>query len=128
MVYTSYYGKVKNISEDIKRISIALHPPSGIAYYIHGDCSILFPNKETLSKYKYNTVFNKKFTEIDYEKEYRKKLNKINAENLIDYLYKKYDTKDIVFVCYEKSGDFCHRNILRAWLNENGIPCEEWNE
>lgn len=27
-------------------------------------------------------------------------------------------------LCWERSGN-CHRHIVRSWLNENGIECEE---
>lgn len=30
-----------------------------------------------------------------------------------------------IMLCYCKKGNFCHRNILREWINENGIECEE---
>ena len=26
---------------------------------------------------------------------------------------------EVIFLCYEKSDDFCHRHILREYLNEN---------
>ena len=33
--------------------------------------------------------------------------------------------KDSIFLCYEKTGDFCHRHIVSSWLSENGIVVEE---
>ena len=37
--------------------------------------------------------------------------------------------QDIVLVCYEKSGDFCHRYLVADWLSKNlGIEVKEWTE
>ena len=33
----------------------------------------------------------------------------------------------LVLLCYEKSGDFCHRHLFAAWLKEKaGLEVEEW--
>ena len=34
--------------------------------------------------------------------------------------------KDIALICYEKPGEFCHRNIVREWLKEFGYKVEEY--
>ena len=35
-------------------------------------------------------------------------------------------SKDIILICYEKPGDFCHRHLVADWLKENGIDCIEF--
>lgn len=37
--------------------------------------------------------------------------------------------KDIVLLCYEKPGRFCHRHILAAWLTDTlGLEVSEYND
>ena len=38
-----------------------------------------------------------------------------------------WENKDfhIVLTCYEKPGDFCHRNLVAEWLTKAGIPVKE---
>jgi hypothetical protein len=31
----------------------------------------------------------------------------------------------LVFLCFEKPGEFCHRRVLADWLESVGIPCPE---
>lgn len=31
----------------------------------------------------------------------------------------------LVLVCFEKSDDFCHRNIVSKWMRENGVMARE---
>lgn len=35
------------------------------------------------------------------------------------------DDCHIALVCYEKSGDFCHRHIVADWLNQAGYDVKE---
>ena len=35
---------------------------------------------------------------------------------------------NMILLCYEKSGDFCHRHVLADWLEENfGYRVEEYD-
>lgn len=52
-----------------------------------------------------------------FEKEYRKQvLNKLNPQKVYDEL-----GEDAIILCWEKPQDFCHREIVADWLEEN-IP------
>ena len=33
---------------------------------------------------------------------------------------------NIILLCYEKPGDFCHRHLVADWLKENGVDCNEF--
>ena len=33
--------------------------------------------------------------------------------------------KDIILLCYERPSEFCHRQLVREWFNNNGFKCEE---
>lgn len=35
------------------------------------------------------------------------------------------DDVAVIFLCYEKSSDFCHRKLFAKWLNNAGYECEE---
>ena len=35
--------------------------------------------------------------------------------------------KQITLLCYEKSADFCHRQLVSKWLQEYNISCSEYN-
>lgn len=37
---------------------------------------------------------------------------------------KKYD--GCVLLCYERAGEFCHRNIVASWLRYNGYDATEF--
>ena len=53
-------------------------------------------------------------------------------------LYKEHKpTHDIILLCYEKPGDFCHRHLVADWINdwykkvgldEMGAKVEEWSK
>lgn len=55
-------------------------------------------------------------------------LNNLNAKDVareLQAMAGMLGKQDIVLLCFEKSSDFCHRHVLRDWLNNNGIQCEE---
>jgi hypothetical protein len=67
-------------------------------------------------------------SDAEYTKRYRKKLDG-NKEEILKTM-KAFDSSQFqgratIMLCYCKKGNFCHRNILREWINENGIECEE---
>jgi predicted secreted protein len=122
MIYTTYFAKLKKLPEDIVPISIALYSPKGVDIIKYPK---LFPSTNTLSKWK--SLDRNQFSEEDYVKEYIKYvLEKLDPlETAIELKYKA-GNSNIALVCYEKSGEFCHRNIVSKWFIDNGIPCEEW--
>lgn len=101
MIYTSYFGNIKNIPENIIPISISLYTPSGINIEIENQ---LAPTKAILHKYKED------FNEDDYISDYKSYLRSINLKSIIKNLLK--DRKDVALCCYESTNDFCHRHIL----------------
>ena len=71
------------------------------------------------------TFFSKKADQIDevqYEKQYRERvLSKLDPQKIYDTL------KGQVLLCWESPGEFCHRRIVAAWIEENlGIEVPEW--
>ena len=109
MINTSNFAKSKRYPKDCL-ISIARWQPKGANLRSYPD---LFPDEGTLRRYKING------DEKQFEKEYRQKLAGLHPAQVAGDLDGK------ILLCYEKSDAFCHRHIVRSWLNANGFPCEE---
>lgn len=120
MIYTTYFAKLKKLPLGIIPISICGKAPdwyNGIQY------KKLAPSYNLLMTWKQNH-------DDDYyiERFNREVLGRLDKDSVIKELYKLSEGKDIALVCYEKSGDFCHRYLVSEWLNEFGIECKEWSE
>lgn len=123
MIYTSYYAKLKKIPKDIEPISISRYKPKGVSIFSYPSFR---PSDELLSWWK-----NCKQTEEDKKKyidEFSEKLNSLDIEKVKNDLNKLSCGRDVVLLCYEKSEDFCHRQLVAEWLRSKGEPCEEWSE
>lgn len=46
-------------------------------------------------------------------------LDKLNATEIFEKIKKLSNGKDVVLLCYEKEGDFCHRHLVADWLSLN---------
>ena len=122
MFYTSYFAKMKSIPEGMIPISICAKAPdwyNGLQY------KRLAPTYDTLMRYKSNGD-----TE-EFERDYKSQvLSKLNiddvVEELVDLVY-DVDTRfnSICLLCFEKSGDFCHRHLVAEELKKYGYDCEE---
>lgn len=117
MLYTSYFSSKKY---DInKSISIALWTPS---WYLEKVVDSIYyslqPSKFLVTEFKVGNL-----SQEDYACYYfaiLENLRKVTPEKVCK------DLKDgMVMLCYEKSNEFCHRHLVRKWLNEAGFECEE---
>lgn len=120
-IFTSYYGRVKDLPKNVFCVSISLSMPKDISI---PRIFPLMPSWDILNEYK-RTGDKVRYTER-YEKEI---LSKFSVERLVEYLNnlsKKHEDKDICLLCYEKSSDFCHRHIVSKWLRDKGIDCKEY--
>ena len=121
MIYTGYYAKVKNYKENgIEPVAISGKVPDFFEGTTYPDFA---PRYETLQRWK-----NKEITNEGYTKEYKAYLNTLNKEE-VEFDFQPYNTEenDCVLLCYEKSGDFCHRHVLADWLEENfGFKVKEY--
>jgi len=119
-IYTSYFANGKNIDESIIQISIARWSPK----WFEGARMVqLAPSSKTLQLFK-DRIINKE----EYKDRYMQKLHKFfsNPQEVFNCLRTQWDDKDVALLCYEKSGDFCHRHILAKWLSKGlGIEIEE---
>ena len=137
MIYTSYFGKLKKLPTNIIPIAICGKSPdwfNGIEYKkLAPKYSFFSEWKETKDDEYYVNCFNEQV------------LKPLNAENVIEELYNSlsddikyflnicncqpWDNPNvhIALMCYEKPGDFCHRNLVAEWLNKNGYEVKEFD-
>ena len=112
MIHTSYFANIKNL-KNRKLISISQITPHWAD--ISGEYKALAPTKSILFGYK-----NEEISDEEYTKRYREEvLSKLDPRKVYD------DLNGSVLLCYEKRGDFCHRNIVSDWLLENGFKSKE---
>lgn len=116
MIYTSYYAKLKKLPNTIIPIGISIGKPKGINILWYPK---LQPTHKILYKYKLDK------NEAEYEKEYVKCiLSTLHPNTVKNELMELSNGNDVCLMCYEKG--FCHRRIVTKWLQEHGIPCEEY--
>jgi hypothetical protein len=134
--YTSYYANMKNIPANYLCVGISRvcpewlidnEPPNFL--FVRGN--ILAPSSELLSDMKSG-----KITEDEYTERYKEQIHKTFSNNhfftdfdgWIESMEEQFEDKyeAIVFLCYEKPSDFCHRHILREMFNyEYHVRCDE---
>lgn len=142
MLFTSYYGQMKKFPSNFIPVSISLWKPK---WYTGAHYPALAPTKEILSTWKANHKNNEKYWEKWYTEQFEKQiLRGVDAEELLHNMVLTCLSKEalstlnskaqeiqeseevhVVFLCYEKDGDFCHRSLVSEWLCENKIPCKE---
>ena len=121
MIYTSYFGNLKNIGDEMVPIAICGKSPN----WYHGP-----EYKKLAPKYKFFMEWKENHDNSFYIEHFNTEvLNCLNPDTVVSELEAIRDDvnncEDIVLLCYEKPGDFCHRHIVADWLNEHEIPCEE---
>ena len=121
MIYTSYFAKLSKLPANITPIAICGKSPEwykGIQY------------KKLAPKWSFFSVWKQTHDNEYYIKHFNEEvLNTLNVETVIKELYSlagKNQDNDIVLICYEKPGDFCHRHLVANWLTRNGYPVEEY--
>lgn len=80
----------------------------------------LAPSVNTVLRYKGDK------DEAAYAERYMLRFATLYAPDLVQQLERISGGADVALCCYEKPGDFCHRNLVAAWLRKNGVECEEW--
>jgi len=113
MILTSYFANHRNFIPERKKVSISRITPS---WFEADEIALeLAPSKKLLFDYKEGGV-----SEEEYIRRYKEEtLSKLNPFEIAQ----KYNNS--IFLCYEKTGDFCHRHIVSEWLEENELLIEE---
>jgi hypothetical protein len=83
-------------------VAISIYPPEGFRGKHYPK---LAPTKKALDRYRKDG--NKKAYIKSYEKDV---LSKLNPEQVWEEL------KDNTILCYEPSGEFCHRHLVAEWF------------
>lgn len=103
-IYTGYFARQKQYKEaGLTLISIARSARyfSGLSY------KDLAPTWEMIND-----------PEEIYIPKYRAILSKLDPYNVISNLKGISGNNDVILLCHEKIGSFCHRNLVAQWLNE----------
>lgn len=119
MIYTGYYAKLKKYEEKgLLPISIAGKAPQ---FYTGVQYKKFAPSWDIFSKWKSGEISNGQYTER-FKKEVLGKLDKAQIKSYLNSF-----ENDIILLCYEKSGDFCHRHIVAKWIeDELGLKVQEY--
>ena len=135
MIYTSYFAQIKNFPENVIPIAICGGLPqwySGLWY------KKLAPKYKFFMEWKEN--HDNEFYIEHFNKEVLEPLEKVIVLNEIQLLIPKEiraemdapvwrsESVHVALICYEKPGDFCHRNLVADWLREDGLEIEEWHK
>jgi hypothetical protein len=113
-IHTSYYANIKNIPEDYILVSISGGLSESLRSKVHIQDKRLAPTYNLFQKYKNGG------SEEDYIKEFQEEvLNKIDINDILREYSLKYGAMSrIVFLCYEKPEDFCHRQLVAEHIQE----------
>jgi NTP pyrophosphatase (non-canonical NTP hydrolase) len=116
-IYTSFYDNLKYLPEDVVPISIAGEAKD---WYKGDEYKKLAPKLWFFKQWK-KTLDNDFY--IEHFKE--EVLDVLDVKKVIEDLMKISGGKDIVLLCHETPGKFCHRHLVAKWLMENGYDVIE---
>lgn len=117
MIYTSYFGNYRKFPQNYTPISIAGKPPEDY----HGlEYKTLAPPYKVFAEYKND------WDEEKYVRGYKAQvLDNLNQPDVVRELEQLAHSNNIILLCYEKKGKFCHRTLVAEWLQEYGYEvCE----
>lgn len=121
MIYTSYFGAIRYLPKDVVPIAICGKSPDNWKG---------FQYKKLAPKFKFFMEWRKNHDNDFYIEHFNNEvLSKLDPDKVVQELYeligKENKDKDIVLICYEIPGDFCHRHLVAQWLSTYGYPCVE---
>ena len=112
MFYTGYYA----LTAKYKSAGLYTAGISGAVPQFYDGPRILefAPRKEMFNRWKNGEIDN-----FGYHEEYVKYLDSLDKKDVRETLDELKEHGDVIFLCYEKTGVFCHRHILADWLENN---------
>ena len=119
-IYTSYYGAMRRLPANITPISISVSKPKFFEGLVYPP---LAPKWNMVSDYKADGD-TQKYT----ERFKREILSVLNPNQVAAELAALAQNDSVCLLCYEKTGDFCHRNIVAEWFRRAGINCTEFQQ
>jgi len=118
MIYTGFFDKIDAYEkEGLTPVSIAGRAPENY----HG-----FEYRKLAPKYDWwKKWHDERLSENWYNNMYQQTvLDKLSARDVYDDLHRL--GENVVLLCYEESGQFCHRNLVADWFEENGFRVQEY--
>lgn len=113
-IYTGYYGNMRAY-QGMTCVAISLSVPKWL--------SAPLSNIRELNPKPWMLHMEKE----QYTEAYNRILAKLSARKIIDFINTVSDGKPVVLLCFEKPCDFCHRELVAAWLNrELGLDVQEY--
>lgn len=138
-LYTSCYSSFEKIPKDFLCIGISRYIPkelqtTEILNFLYTPNSILAPSEVLLKDMKEGRISNEEYT-VRYFQELGQNIKKLGFSSSNEYFAKMISEferdssnwQGIVFMCYEKPQEFCHRHLLSALMRKNGIDIREWS-
>lgn len=118
MIYTTYFANLKNIqiTNHDRIFSIANSQPKNMNLQ---RLEILIPHYQLVFDYKNGDI-----TDLEYIEEYNKQLAFNDNLNFLSVFNTNYN---VFLVCWEHPKKFCHRHLVRNFLNHKNIQCEEYD-
>ncbi len=113
---TSYFAQVDKINNPL---SISGKSPD---WYLGPEYKLLAPKWSFFNDYKKG-----KINEDGYTQQYNELvLSELDARQVYDAIINQFG-EDVVLLCYEKPGDFCHRRLVARWFeDELSVVVPEW--
>lgn len=131
MIYTSYFAKMKKFPENFYPVAICQYPPK---WYTGPVYKKLAPTWDILREYKESNKSEKEKQERYLERFRGEILSKVpEVSQMVRELervagIKQDSNTHIVLLCFEKTGDFCHRNEVASYFTERGVCVREATE
>ena len=70
-------------------------------------------------------LFGRDLEPEDFTRLYRHRLHQRTRRVLAELQELREGYGDVCLLCFEPADRFCHRHVLRAWLQEHGVLVEE---
>ena len=120
MIYTGYFAKVKQYENaGLTTVSISGKAPS---FYKGPEYKGLAPRWQMFNDWKKGKIDNFGYTQLFNQ--YLETLDKESVKRALESF-----GENVVLLCYEKPGDFCHRHLVADWLEANfGWRVDEYDQ
>ena len=127
MIYTSYFGNIKNLQSrpGLEFISIAGKTPD---WFTGAKLSLLAPKHDWWKEWheKFADDLGSKESVAWYSDKYWKTvLRDLDPLETAQLIKDTVGWNMPVLLCYETPEKFCHRHLVRKWLNDHRIECKE---
>ena len=110
-IYDDYFGNWKHWRSDAIPVSICRFPPKS---WNGAQLLDVAPPEWLLEGVKTGNVNLDLYTKI-----YQQMLRNVGRETILRKLEELSGGRDVVLVCYEAPGDFCHRHLLKEFLEND---------